>query len=331
MTTAVVNILSLPFHVKNDYTYLVLGELEKKLFVGAFVTVPFGNGDKIVTGVVRSIEDVEDVPIGIKCISGMYDPVFSLSSDLYKLCEYIAEQTVCSFAEAVKAVFPQSFLGVPDEFYSVTGKSLDDDINDTVKLVYSFIAASRGGVYLLKLYEEFDRSITPILKYLSENGYVKHEIRPVGAPKTEKVLYYTLCADAEYAKSKTKSAFTKQAIDILDKLGETEKGVLCEKSGISSAMLDKMVKLELFSLRIEERLRNPYRFQKKDEVKVTLTDKENNDVFTEALTVKVSVPATWTSAKYGSEILRIHRNIDGSAYVYVNIVPDSGVVTVLAN
>jgi hypothetical protein len=66
-------------------------------------------------------------------------------------------------------------------------------------------------------------------------------------------------------------------------------------------------------------------------VKVTLTDKENNDVFTEALTVKVSVPATWTSAKYGSEILRIHRNVDGSAYVYVNIVPDSGVVTVLAN
>ncbi|MBR6644789.1 MAG: hypothetical protein IKL21_03380 [Clostridia bacterium] len=65
MTTAVVNILSLPFHVKNDYTYLVLGELEKKLFVGAFVTVPFGNGDKIVTGVVRSIEEAEDVPIGI--------------------------------------------------------------------------------------------------------------------------------------------------------------------------------------------------------------------------------------------------------------------------
>ena len=66
-------------------------------------------------------------------------------------------------------------------------------------------------------------------------------------------------------------------------------------------------------------------------VKVTLTDKENNDVFTEALTVKVSVPATWTSAISGSEILEVHKNSDGSAYVYVNIVPDSGVVTVSAN
>ena len=65
-------------------------------------------------------------------------------------------------------------------------------------------------------------------------------------------------------------------------------------------------------------------------VKVTLTDKENNEVFTEALTVKVSVPATWTSATTGSKTLQIHRNSDGSAYVYVNIVPDTGVVTISA-
>lgn len=66
-------------------------------------------------------------------------------------------------------------------------------------------------------------------------------------------------------------------------------------------------------------------------VKVTLTDKEDDEIFTEALTVKVSVPATWTSAISGSEILEVHRNSDGSAYVYVNIVPDTGVVTISAN
>ena len=66
-------------------------------------------------------------------------------------------------------------------------------------------------------------------------------------------------------------------------------------------------------------------------VKVTLTDSENDEIFTQALTVKVSVPATWNSATTGSENLEIHRNADGSAYVYVNIVPDTGVVTVSAN
>ena len=278
MTTAVVNILSLPFHVKNDYTYLALGELAEKLFVGAFVTVPFGRLDKIMTGVVRSIGEAEEISIGTKCISGMYDPVFSLSGDLYRLCEYISDQTVCSFSEAVKAVFPQSFLGVPDEFYSVTDKLPSDDFNETVKLVYAFIASSKNGVYLLKIYDEFGRNVAAVLAYLRENGYVKREMRPVGAPKTEKVFYYTLNAAVEYAKSKTKSAFTKQAIDILSTLGETEKSVLCEKSGISATMLDKMVKLDLFSVRIEERLRNPYKFRKNDEVKVTLTDEQSQAV-----------------------------------------------------
>ena len=66
-------------------------------------------------------------------------------------------------------------------------------------------------------------------------------------------------------------------------------------------------------------------------INVTLTDKEDNEIFTEALTVKVNVPATWTTASVGSEILEVHRNSDGSAYVYVNIVPDTGVVTISAN
>ncbi len=276
MITATVNILSLPFHVKNDYTYLVLGDLEKKLFVGAFVTVPFGSVDKPMTGVVRSLQEVDGISTGTKCISGMYDPVFSLSGDLYRLCEYIADRTVCSFAEAVKAVFPQSLLGVPDEFYTVTGE-FPTDLNETVKLIYAFIS-SHGGAYLLKLYEEFGKKVGPSLSYLTEKGYLKCELRPVGIPKTEKVYYYTLNGDPEYAKTKTRSAFAKQAIDYLDKNGETEKSVICEKSGISPSMLDKMVKLELFTLRIEERLRNPYRVEKKDEVKVTLTEEQSNAV-----------------------------------------------------
>ena len=66
-------------------------------------------------------------------------------------------------------------------------------------------------------------------------------------------------------------------------------------------------------------------------VKVTLTDNERNDIYTEALTVKVSVPATWESAEANGETLTVHKNLDGSAYVYVNIVPDTGAVTISAN
>ena len=65
-------------------------------------------------------------------------------------------------------------------------------------------------------------------------------------------------------------------------------------------------------------------------IDVTLTDGETDERFDEALTVKVAVPAEWTScaADRGSstETLTVRTAEDGAKFVYVNIVPDSGTV-----
>ena len=65
-----------------------------------------------------------------------------------------------------------------------------------------------------------------------------------------------------------------------------------------------------------------------EKINVTLTDSERNDIFDMALTVKVNVPFNWESAKVGGDTLEVHRADDGSAFVYVNIVPDSGTVAI---
>jgi len=65
-------------------------------------------------------------------------------------------------------------------------------------------------------------------------------------------------------------------------------------------------------------------------IDVTLTDGEEDERFDEALTVKVTVPAEWTSctADHGSstETLTVRTAEDGAKFVYVNIVPGSGTV-----
>jgi len=66
-------------------------------------------------------------------------------------------------------------------------------------------------------------------------------------------------------------------------------------------------------------------------IMVSLTDEERNDIYNEALTVKVSVPATWESAMANGTALEIHKNTDGSSYVYVNVIPDTGMVTVIGS
>lgn len=67
-----------------------------------------------------------------------------------------------------------------------------------------------------------------------------------------------------------------------------------------------------------------------DTVKVTLTDDEDNTAYREALTVKVAVPASWAAAEANGKTLEVYTAEDGTFYVLVDIVPDSGVVTLTA-
>ena len=70
----------------------------------------------------------------------------------------------------------------------------------------------------------------------------------------------------------------------------------------------------------------------KGAIKVTLTDKEaNNSVYCFPLTVKVTVPDQWSSARLGDTVLKIRTDADGSKYVLANIVPDGGAVDIVGS
>lgn len=67
-------------------------------------------------------------------------------------------------------------------------------------------------------------------------------------------------------------------------------------------------------------------------VNIVLTDGENNETYDEALTVKVTVPSSWEKCMTNTgEVLNVMRDDFGECYVYVNIVPDSGTVTLNRN
>ena len=67
-------------------------------------------------------------------------------------------------------------------------------------------------------------------------------------------------------------------------------------------------------------------------ISVTLTDKESDSRFDEALTVKVEVPSEWKTANLTTDgkttALTIHTDDDGSHFVYANIVPSSNISTI---
>lgn len=62
-------------------------------------------------------------------------------------------------------------------------------------------------------------------------------------------------------------------------------------------------------------------------ITVTLTDKENDEIFNMPLTVKLKVPSTWRSATADGVTYEILDNGEYN-YILIDIVPDSGAVTV---
>ena len=65
-----------------------------------------------------------------------------------------------------------------------------------------------------------------------------------------------------------------------------------------------------------------------ENITVILTDLENDELFDEALTVKVTVPSSWNACTAAGEDLRVMVDENGESYVYVDIVPDRGAVII---
>jgi hypothetical protein len=61
---------------------------------------------------------------------------------------------------------------------------------------------------------------------------------------------------------------------------------------------------------------------------LTVTDTENNEVYDDALTVKVTVPTSWEFCIVNGEEIKVTVADDGVRYIYVDVIPDSGNVEI---
>ena len=65
---------------------------------------------------------------------------------------------------------------------------------------------------------------------------------------------------------------------------------------------------------------------------VTITDKENDDIFNMPLTVKVTLPPSFGNTAFADgEALEVHEDTNGSYFVYVDVVPDGDAVSISAS
>ena len=63
-------------------------------------------------------------------------------------------------------------------------------------------------------------------------------------------------------------------------------------------------------------------------INVSLTDEENDELYTMPLTVKVYIPGIWATATANGEKLAIRKDEGGNSYVLVDVAPETTVAVI---
>ncbi len=118
-----VHILGNPFCIDGVYHYFIPHFMAGAVKRGAFVTVPFGMGNRKQLAVVVSVGDGSSLPPEcppdrIKPIGGVCREKLFLTELQLSLCFYLKETTLCTMGDAVRTVVPASALATLVEYYS---------------------------------------------------------------------------------------------------------------------------------------------------------------------------------------------------------------------
>ncbi len=202
---AAVYILDNPFSIDDAYHYYVPPMMADAVRRGAFVTVPFGKGNRKQLGIVSALCDASDLPSDlppekIKPLGGVCRERLFLSDRQLSLCHYMRETTLCTMGEAVRTVVPAAALATIVEYYRCIsvpdegedGRRASLDAGDLLVLEY---IRSRNVVSGQTVKTHFGGKAKGSLDRLLEKHFIARELSVrEPAPPTE--TSYTLARPA---------------------------------------------------------------------------------------------------------------------------------------
>lgn len=94
------------FSFDTDYSYIVPNDLVDKAFVGCEVKVPFGNGNKLRSGIIVDVTSSDDTS-KLKSIDSIGDKV--LTEEMVSLAVWLKERCFCTTYDCLKQMLPRGY------------------------------------------------------------------------------------------------------------------------------------------------------------------------------------------------------------------------------
>ncbi|MCX6285846.1 MAG: primosomal protein N' [Bacteroidetes bacterium] len=287
----------LPLPLAGLYTYAVPHEFNDKVGIGYRVVVQFGNR-KIYTALVRRLHGDADKSRAFKDILSVLDSEPLVREWQFRYWDWMASYYVCTVGEVMNAALPSAF-----KLASETRIAINPDyINDSVMLnekEFSLVETlynSKKSIEISRISKIIDQQkVIPVVKTLIEKGVVvlEEEVKEKYRPKKESLIRLSESLSGDEALLRELfdrlERRAKKQLEILmtfmqlsrfgiDLVHEVKKNELLKKSGCSVAVLDSMIKKDVFEVYEKTAARNKAEPPESDPGSITLTNQQTRAI-----------------------------------------------------
>ncbi len=249
------------FAIDKPYSYFVPRDME--LQPGCRVTVSFGRGNRLVKGVVLSLEEGDRGDL--KVVEQKLDDTPLISDGMLRLAAFMRERYFCTFFDAISTMLPvgawfqmrQSFALTADRTWQE--KSIRQPDALSILQLMQQLGGQASDTQLRQLVvgeEAFDKAIAYLLrkKWISSDQEYQRKTND----KTEQIA--TLAASAEeamdFARSRPKSALLQRSVlELMCSVGSAAVKEICYYTGAKPGTVKRLAQMGYLTLSEREVLR----------------------------------------------------------------------------
>ena len=216
-----------------EFSYKVPPELAGKIKPGSRVSVPFGKGNRLRTGIVLSVEECCE-SAEIKSVAAVLDQAPLLSIELVSLISWLAEHYFCSLYEAAKVMLPAGLRFKMQEYF-YPGTTGAEPKTEMERRLTEFLKL-HPGLTLEQLAKKTGVEPETILEMAARNVIEKRNEARRRMGDAERKMMEALPFSGKLTEKQ------EQVYACLQDLGAVSVKELCYYAGVSSSVLELLVR-----------------------------------------------------------------------------------------
>ncbi len=253
MKVAAVAIEKTAYHFDKLFSYSVPSHLSETLCPGCRVTVPFGAGNKKRQGMVFSVEADTGLE-KIKPIAEQIDQSPLLTDEMLRLAQWLKENYYCTLFEAVRLMLPTGININIVRSYRLK-KETEELLTEQETMLYNTLHSSEAAVPHERLLAIIGEGGEKAIEALLKRQIIERTDEAVRRMGDATVKMVRLTENIEGAKLTAKQ---KCAAELLETAGSASVKEVCYFTGVTAAVVDRLVKNGFAEYYENEVYRNPY-------------------------------------------------------------------------